>query len=200
MHFYRKEALSEEEQRYIKYLAYNSLVTTVDEKQLPVLSSFPALYSSNIFILSRQHMGGPDNFKSCGDGAVMYVSATDHYCILYDEELPESKIRWIVAKLLYFVECGIANESPNSFCRVYSDDMHTDAFAYQLTCPDVILKECQILTPEEIITYCRIPFEYAYNKARLLCRNESERIFHLLDDILLKNFRAFINSVLSLRR
>lgn len=30
MHFYNKDALSEEEQRYIKYLAYNSLVTTIN--------------------------------------------------------------------------------------------------------------------------------------------------------------------------
>ncbi len=200
MHFFKENDLSREEDKYIRFIAYDTLID-FDEKSLPVLSEFDHFINSSILILPMQYVarkGGheEDYYSSGGKGIVMYVSATEHYIILYDEQMPDAEIRWTLSKLLYLVKSGIAYEKPDVFH--YADrpnnEIHCEAFAYQFTCPDAILAECKINSASNIIEHCKIPFSYANIKSKLLETSTRIKSLQLAEKTLINNFQHYIKN------
>lgn len=200
MHFFKREDLSREEDKYIRFIAYDTLID-FDEKSLPVLSEFDRFINSSILILPMQFVARKegheeDYYSRGGDGIVMYVSATDHYIILYNDQMPDIEIRWTISKLLYLVKSGIADEHPNVFHyanRTYYEK-HCEAFAYQLTCPDAVLNECNIKSAAGIIEHCKIPFSYANIKSKLIETSTHIKSLQLVEKAIINNFHHYIKS------
>lgn len=192
-----KEKISTEETLYTKLVAYSTLID-FDEHELPVLSTFDRVIS-DIFILSMQYIdnkqAGKESFYTLlGNGGVIYVKDSGHYLLLYNELLPHENIRWVIAKLIYLVKSGKLDDSPDIFFHVEEFSLLTDTFAYQFTCPDIILDECGISDASDIITYCQIPFSFAHRKCQILKRC-STKTFQLAEEVLKKNFKSFIASI-----
>lgn len=193
----KSRQISEEESRYINFIAYDALID-FGEKSLPVFPEFDRVIDSTIFILPMRtaaKMGGheEDWYAVGGDGIVMYVSATGHYIILYDDQLPNPDIRWTISKMIYLIKSGTSEDQPNTFCRSDSDDVDKyNTFAYQFTCPDIVLNECDISEASDIIKYCKIPFAHANIKSRLLKIAVKIKSLKLLEETLKENFRQYI--------
>lgn len=206
MHFYkrgtgRKESLSAEEEKYIKFTAYDALIE-FDANQLPVFPEFIQIIDSTIFIFPMQYVARKEGhhegyFSTGGKGIVIYVRNTGHYIMLYDEQLTPEEIRWTISKLLYLIKSGDLENRPNVFH--YADKgeriAHCNSFAYQFTCPDVVLKACGIQEADEIIQHCKIPFTYANIKSRLLKMATNSKSLQFAEKILKKSFSAYISSI-----
>ena len=176
MHFYKREnrkkySLTKEEEKFIKFAAYDTLIE-FNTKNLPVFPEFCQIIDSTIFIfpmqlVARKKGHAEDYFSTGGSGIVMYVRKTGHYIVLYDEQLPSEQIRWTISKLVYLIKSGRLESKPNIFHYADKGDslQHCISFAYQFTCPDVILNECGIRNTNEIIEHCKIPFSYANIKS-----------------------------------
>lgn len=204
MHFYKRESckknvLSKEEEKYIKFAAYDTLIE-FDISRLPVFKEFYQIIDSTIFIFSMQFValqeGHPeDYFIHGGSGIVMYVQESGHYVALYDEQMTPEQIRWTISKLIYLVKSGKLENRPNIFHYADKGEAleHCNSFAYQFTCPDIILKECGIDDADKIIKYCKIPFPYANVKSSLLKMVTSAKSLQFVEKILKTNFSAYIN-------
>ncbi len=197
MRFSKREKLTKEEEYNIKFAAYSTLID-LNERSLPVLSEFTHLINSSIYILPLQFiiqkLGYNKNFfYETGDGVAIYVSETKHCIILYDEQLPDPDIRWTISKLLYLVKSGKLQNQPDIFH--YSDCPENiekcNVFAYYFTCPDVILKECNINNASDIIRYCKIPFLHANRKSRLLNNAADNNSLQSIEKILNTNFSSY---------
>lgn len=205
MHFYRrsihkKYTLSEEEKKYIKFTAYDTLIE-LEIKQLPVFRQFCQIIDSTIFILSMQFVAreeghDEDYFLIGGRGIVMYVQVTGHYIILFDENQTPEQIRWVIAKLIYLVKSGELKKHPNVFFLADHDNVgQSEAFAYQFTCPDIILQECGIKNAADIIERCGIPFFHANRKSNLLKLVTYSKSLQFLEKTLKKNFSSYIDRI-----
>lgn len=205
MHFYKrgihkKDALSKEEEKYIKFTAYDTLIE-FETKDLPVFPEFCQIIDSTILIFSMQFVArkegyDEDYFLIGGRGIAMYVHATGHYIILYDEDQTPEQIRWTISKLIYLIKSGELEKRPNIFFYADYDNVNqSDSFAYQFTCPDIILQECGIQEASEIIKHCKIPFSYANTKSRLLKMRTDSKSLQFLEKTLKMNFSAYINSI-----
>ncbi len=200
MRFFKREKISNEERRYIIFAAYDALLE-FNEHSLPVLSDeFCRIVNSSIFIFPMQFVAKKEGltenyFSNAGSGMALYVASTGHYIILYDEKLSPSDIRWTIARLIYLVKSGRLKETPNVFH--FSDDCacsdKCNEFAYHFTCPEPILKECNISSASDIIKYCEIPFSFANIKSRLLKSSKSIPSEPTLEDALKTNFSSYID-------
>ena len=200
MRFFKREKISNEERRYIIFAAYDALME-FHEHSLPVLSDdFCRIINSTIFIFPMQFVASQEGlsenyFSNVGSGMALYAASTGHYIILYDEELPSSDIRWTIARLIYLIKSGKLEENPNVFH--FSDDCadsdKCDDFAYHFTCPDPILKECNISSASDIINYCEIPFSFANKKSRLLKISKYMPSIPIIEKALETNFRSYID-------
>lgn len=206
MHFYnrksrKKYGLTKEEEKFIKFTAYDTLIE-FGTKSLPVFPDFCQIIDSTIFIFPMQFVAEKeghkeDYFSAGGRGIVMYVHKTGHYIILYDEQRPSEEIRWTLSKLIYRIKSGQSESSPNIFH--YADQgnslEHCSAFAYQFTCPDIVLHECGIQKADDIIKHCKIPFSYANMKSRLLKKATAFNSLQFLEKVLKKNFSSYISNI-----
>lgn len=200
MRFFKREKISNEERRLIVSAAYDALLE-FDEHSLPVLSDeFCRIVNSSIFIFPMQFVARKEGltenyFSNAGSGMALYAATTGHYIILYDENLPGSRIRWTIARLIYLVKSGRLKENPNAF--LFSDDCadsdKCDEFAYHFTCPEPILRECHINSASDIIKYCEIPFSFANIKSRLLKTSKNMPSMPALETALEANFRLYID-------
>lgn len=200
MRFSKREPVSKEEENYIRFTAYNTLIE-FGETSLPVFSEFDQIINSSIFIFSMQsisqRLGHNEDYFSIGDkGIGIYVSRTEHHVLLYNDRLPSYEIRWTIARLLYLVRSGILEDQPDMFHYAdrHEDMERCDIFAYYFTCPDAILDKCEIRSASDIIDHCGIPFSHADKKSRLLEKAANTNINSLqsLEEILEKNFALFI--------
>lgn len=204
MHFYKKgrdekSILSAEEEKFIKFTAYDALIE-FDVTQLPVFPEFCQVIDSTILIFPMQFVavqeGHPeDYFIHGGSGIVMYVQETRHYIALYDEQMSPEQIRWTISKMIYLIKSGNLEKRPNVFH--YADKGEAlefcNSFAYQFTCPDIILNECRFDDANKIIKYCKIPFSYANTKIRLLKMVNTAKSMQFIENILKANFSIYIN-------
>ena len=200
MRFFKREKISNEERRYIRFAAYDALLE-FNEHSLPVFSDdFCRIVNSSIFIFPMQFIARKEGlsenyFSNVGSGMAMYVDTTGHYIVLYDEELPLSDIRWTIARLVYLIKSGRLKKTPNVFH--FSDDCadsdKCDEFAFHFTCPDPILNECNISSASDIIKYCEIPFSFANVKSRLLKTSKNISSIPIIEKALENNFRSYID-------
>jgi hypothetical protein len=194
MRFLKKTEISGEFRKFIKFTAYDTLID-FGANRLPVLNNLAAIISDSIFIMPIQAAFSDTErsfYNGYREGSVMYVNATGHYIILYDENLPADRIRWIISKLIYLIRNGSIDDFPNRFHTVNDNDQESNIFAYYFTCPDIILSKCNIINADDIITYCQIPFNHAAAKSKMI-ELTSSSTFRRIEDVLLKNFRSFIN-------
>ena len=146
--------------------------------------------------VAREEGYDEDYFLGGGSGVAMYVNATGHYIILYDEDQTPEQIRWTISKLIYLIKSGELEKCPNVFFFAdYDKVSQSDFFAYQFTCPDIILKECGLREADEIIRHCKIHFSYANTKSRLLKMRTESKSLRFLEKILKKNFSEYINDI-----
>lgn len=205
MHFYKKGRdkkilLSAEEEKFIKFTAYDTLIE-LDVNQLPVLPEFCQVIDSTILIFPMQFVAiqeghAEDYFIHGGSGIVMYVQETGHYIALYDEQMSPEQIRWTISKMIYLIKSGNLEKRPNVFHYADKGDALEccNSFAYQFTCPDIILNECRFDDANKIIKYCKIPFSYANTKIRLLKMVKTAKSMQFIESILKTNFSNYINN------
>lgn len=123
------------------------------------------------------------------DGVLMYLGT--RYIILYDERLAHTTKHIVISKLLYYIQCGIADEYPGTYFTCNSISK-SDEFANHFTCPDIILETCNIVSAEDIMYYCQVPFATASRKARYFKNGHDKFIFQSLERVLLDKFHLFI--------
>lgn len=198
MIFFKKNALSKEEKKYMQFLAYDMLVE-LNENSLPVIKEYTSAYEHGIRICSMQaaaaQCGENEDYfilTGCSECFAVYVGRADHYLILYNEELPPNKRRWYISRAIALIKLGMLDNSPNEYFSIQRDVIHSDAFSYYFTCPDVILSECDIKNSSDIIKYCDIPFSYANKKSLYMTKVTSSKTFRTLEEMIKKNFASFI--------
>ena len=178
MSFIKREKLSKEERKYLKFAAYDALIEW-DEHSLPVSDDYHQKAKYDILVLPMQfvslRLGHEETYfsdlgKFYSDCICMYVSTTKHFIILYNEHLQPDERRWNISKGLSLIKLGVLESSPDTFISVHYDELRSDEFTYFYTCPDIILNECKISSASEILMHCDIPFIYANRKEGFLKR------------------------------
>lgn len=199
MLFFKKTKLSKEEKKYMQFLAYDTLVE-LNEISLPVIDQYASAYEHGIRIYSMQYaaqqLGEKEDYfllEGCSECFAEYVGGTEHYLILYNDHLPADKRRWYISKAIALIRLGLLDNSPNEFFSIQRHTTHSDEFSYYFTCPDVVLSECNIFNPSDIIKYCCIPFFYANRKSMYLARSNPSKSLRRLDEIIKTNFSPFIH-------
>lgn len=201
---FTKQEITPEKQELMKLSAYDALIQ-LEQEQLPVNTMGIDPKKSNIFILPAQLIADKASRRkkyiaSCKSGYVMYTGGTDeHYVLLYDENETDENIRWIIAKLLSYIKLGIARQYPKKYLPVnFLPDEEYEEFAYQFTCPDIILRECNIISTEDIFKQCKIPLKNAKGKSgRISLENTISCFCSSLEKKLKENFSQFIKFFLS---
>lgn len=177
-----------------KTLAYDALLE-YDIYSLP--THFPICRVKNIHFLSwQEHLRDNGRTINCDvtkhDGLVMCVERGENkrFVILYDETLTDAYKHWVIAKLLYYIRSGEAEESPGVY---FPCDTSPEAieFASHFTCPDIVLKKRGILSTEDIMKYCQIPFPDALCKAKYLKNMRDNFAFTALELLIQNRFEAF---------
>ncbi len=198
MIFFKKNTLSREEKKYMQFLAYDLLVE-LNENALPVINKYASAYKHGFHIYSMQavaaQFGEAEDYfilPGCSECFALYVGDSDHYLILYNEELPLDKRRWYISRALALIKFGMLDNSPNEYFSIQRDVIHSEEFSYHFTCPDIILDECDIKSSSDIIKYCNIPFFYANKKSRYLAKATASKTFRTLEKMIKRNFSAFI--------
>lgn len=205
MHFYRRStrknaALSEEGEKYVKFTA-NDTLAELEIEQLHVFHQFYQIIDSTIFIFSMQFVTRKEGYEEDyfligGRGMAMYVEITGHYIILFNENQTEEQIRWTISRLIHLVKSGDLKKRPNEFLLADYDGVNqSDAFAYQITRPDIILTECGIQKADDIIKHCRIPFFRANRKSSLLELVMPSKLLKVLEKNLKKKFYSYIHQI-----
>ena len=186
-----------EENAIIKSLAYDALIE-YGINSLPV--SIQDCESSEFFIFSwQQYLRTNEKPIYCDitkyDGLIMSLSKKDkkRYVIFYNEKLPLVSKQWIVARLLYYARCDIADNHPGVFFP-YDCLPESEEFAYQFMCPDVVLETSGIVSAEDIMRYCQVPFGVALRKARYFKNGHDNFIFPALEKVVQKNFGLFFKN------
>ena len=201
MSFNKREKLSKEERKYLKFSAYDALIEW-NETSLPVSDDYLQKTKHDIFVLSMQfvsvRLGHEENYfsdlgENYKDCFCMYVSATKHFLILYNEHLQPNERRWNISKGLSLIKLGVLELHPDTFISVHYDELKSDEFSYFYTCPDVILNECDILSASKILKYCDIPFVQANKKETFLKKLIPSKSLQFIEELLKKNFSSFIS-------
>lgn len=176
-------------------LAYNALLD-YDVKELPVMPKEIFRKSEEVYLITEQTYALRNGYsfekvhREMGDWAVAY--SNDHYYIYYNRDCSEYEVRWILSNALACIELDLVNLPLTrcSFLSSINDSKKTEEFTYAFTAPDAILKRCGLTSAEDVIKYCRIPFQRAFKKSRLLQRRLKRQ--HAVDRLLLNNFQGFI--------
>jgi len=195
MLYERKSAKKIEEDMMVKSYAYDALIE-YGITSLPV--NFPDYRLKNILITSFQQYfytrKRPARINiGKEDGAVMCLEAGEnaHFILFFDGNLSKEAKRWVIAKLLYYVRCGFAEEHVGTYI-VSGELPKAIEFAQYFTCPDIILESHNILSAEDIIKYCQIPFSTASRKARYFKNGHNRFCLPTLERLVQENFKQYI--------
>lgn len=193
----KKTRYNTKEDMDAKSHAYNALAE-YKITSLPV--TLHDIRESKIYISSWQRYFRTDSKPMYFDtnlrnGAVMSLGENSnmHYVIFYDGNLTEPTRNWIIAKLIYYIRSGFADENPHKY--ITCDASHqAEIFATYFTCPDIVLEECNILSAEDIMEYCQVPFSVAERKARYLKNGHNKFIYSALENLVKEKFELYINN------
>lgn len=182
----------------ITTLAYNALLD-YDVKELPVMPKEIFRKSEDVYLISEQTYAVRNGYsfekvhKEMGDWAV--ACHNEHYYIYYNRDCSEYEVRWILSNALACIELDLVNLplSSSGFYSSINGSKKTEEFTYVFTAPDTVLKHCGITSAEDVIKYCKIPFQRAFKKSRLLLQRRLKRQ-HAIDRLLLNNFQGFIQT------
>lgn len=175
-----KKSKSSKESAYEALIKYN--ITS-----LPV----PVNYSNGIKIFSLQLLAGyhhqniTEYFNKFGyRGFTFYEPEFDNYIIFYNEDDPIPMQRWVISSAIAFIECHkVSSIYGTSLDRLpeYIDD-----FTYTYTCPDCVLKRDNLISSEQIIEICDIPFNKAREKSKRLktSTNSNNKYIKKLESII----------------
>lgn len=94
MHFFKENDLSREEDKYIRFIAYDTLID-FDEKSLPVLSEFDHFINSSILILPMQFVARKE----------------DHFVRTYKDIFASPKFMLLSLYQSYHIFHNISNQS-----------------------------------------------------------------------------------------
>ena len=162
-----------------KVAAYEALIK-YNVTTLPV----PTRYSGGIYILSMQLLADfygesvEKYYNTFGyRGFVCHDTERDTYGIFINEEDSESLKRWSISVAIGIIE----NEEIAEFrgISISAASGYINDFTYVYTCPDCVLRHNQIISAEEIIKVCGVPFNKAREKSkrlRLLLKPEKGKI------------------------
>lgn len=180
---------------YDALIGYNVRQLPVDVFTLLHNLKNVSLYSFDEFSLitdrSIKHLQ-----KLFGIGVLIYSENKEKYCILYDSHLNGNDLRWFLSGCIAVARLQISDFALSD--GAYYQNIHNNnsvmEFTYFFTAPDPILKECEILSSQDILKYCRIPFKYANKKHNHLKYRRNFKISYVIEDLVIKNFESFIRS------
>ena len=192
-----------EEAKEICIRAYEALIK-YDITELPI----PITYQPDILAVPIQvfamecHMSNRRAVRDCEyRGIVYYADEVNKYVILYNDEDPIELRRWEVALGIGYIEMWkelqLSRQMERTYIALKNSQLAVDEFAYYFTCPDLVLQECGIRTPEDIIEFCSIPFNNAREKSKRLKTQplEFNNFERRVADIIKSTFVPFIESV-----
>lgn len=198
MLFYKRGQLSKNVLELAKMASYDMLMA-IKAASLPVEFDALTLTQSHIYILPIQYFVqasrlSENHFDFLGSGGTMYLEESGKYCILYDESETEENQRWTLAVLISYIKLGFLDPYPYQYMTLNSIELQNEEFAYQLTCPDIILRECGILEGDRIFSACKIPLKNALAKSKHLRLRKESSLFSSVETIIKNNFKKFIDN------
>lgn len=175
----------------VKALAYDALVECaihslpIEVKDFRLNNVY--VFSWQQYLLQQEKPIHSNIYKQ--DGAVMCLRSKPNarHIIFYNDNLPEVTKRWVIAKLLYYVRSGFAEEHVGQYITPDEDSKATE-FASCFMCPDAVLVECSILNEKDIMHYCQVPFSIARRKARYLKNGYNKFKLPSLENLVKKQF------------
>lgn len=128
-------------------------------------------------------------------GIVLYEPRYDNYVIFFNAADPAETIRWSLATAIGCIELGYHRMIAKDGITLDKQMMILEEFCYSFNCPDVILKESNIFSAQDIMRVCAIPFHKAREKMKRLKLTITEpgEYEENLCTHLLKLFRDFIH-------
>lgn len=165
---YCKEGISMLIKKPPKISAYEALIK-YNITSLPV----PISYTNGIKIFSMQFLAEyhkqnvSEYFKTFGyRGFVCYEPHYENYVIFINENDPESVQRWSISIAIGYIE---NYKFKNKYAFSISEaSLYLDSFCFTYTCPDCILQRDNLLSADQIIETCKIPFYKAREKSKRL--------------------------------
>lgn len=188
--------LTKQDDNFIKRIAYDALI----EFQISELPVTLELNSSYVSLLPMQALNQPaiypdmsPFFKCYGEyGFSCYLRKYDCFYIFYNNELPETLIRWTIASALSSIELDALQD--NLFSVVSEKNATQETFAMYFTCPDPVLKACNFQNTEDILQHCQIPFRQGRRKSLSLRKTLFPFNFSITEKRLLKQFSDYIHN------
>lgn len=153
-----------------KILAYEALIK-YQVHSLPVMLSDDKF--KNIRFFSLQYMA--EYFNEPIDqilsearyrGFIFYQAEFDRYVVFLNSDDPEPLLRWSVAMAIGYIESK--SQKSHEACFFNSPGKYIEDFTYTFTCPDCVLEMHNIISFNDIVKFCRIPFPNALEKSKRL--------------------------------
>ncbi len=184
----------------VKSLAYDALVEYAISS-LPIRIREDGLRNVYIsswekYLLEHAKPKHGNIFRQDGTVMCLGVNPEARYVIFYHESLPEERKQWVVAKLLYYIRCGFAEEHVGEYI-IPDEQAKAAEFASFFLCPDAILEECGIRSAEDIMHHCQVPFPDAMRKARYLKNGYKRYELPSLEKMVVEQFSHDIQRVKS---
>lgn len=184
-----------EDSRSIQMFAYSALLD-YEVKELPVMPREILRRDQDVYLITEQTYALRNEFsfekvhREMGDWAVAYYDG--HYYIYYNDDCSEYDVRWFLSCAIACIELDLVTLplTKCSFLSSINDSEKAERFTYVFTAPDAVLKRCALTSAKDVIQYCRIPFQKAFKKSRLLQKRSKKQ--HTIDRLLLNNFQGFI--------
>ena len=192
-------SLPEDEEVLLLRLAAYNILTKYETDSLPIDPLSQLQLDDKVKIYSQQFLAeywGDDigyYLKEYEHGFLTYSADMDKHIVFYNEEDPPEVKRWMLAVAIS--EIFLSTKVDEMAIALSDRYTYAEEFSYFYLAPDIILDRCKISTMEEILEYCKIPFNKAHYKAKKLRkqRNSKDVKRDFLEDSLLKNFSRFIN-------
>ena len=182
----------------VKSLAYDALVEYAFSS-LPIRINDDGLDNIYIsswekYLLEHEKPKHSNIFKQEGTVMCLGMNPEARYVIFYHESLPEERKQWVIAKLLYYIRCGFAEEHVGEYI-IPDEQAKATEFASYFLCPDVILEKCGLRSQEDILHYCQVPFPDARRKAQYLMAGYKRFMLPSLEKMVVEQFSCKMKRV-----
>ena len=134
------------------------------------------------------------------DGFTFWSNKRKRFIIVYNAQLPFNVCRWTLAHEIGHIFLNHISPANTTLSRVRTDaetrtlfEREAQGFAQRILCPSIVLHDCGVSEPEEIMLLCGISREAAEHRSEYIKRLEKRKKFltHPLEKQVEQQFSNF---------